>query len=145
MTADTLFQISGSIAGLGWIILLLASPFWHRFDRFLIGVVITLLCLVYAWLIGQSFSPSDFSSFGSLDGVMKLFDNKILVAAGWVHYLAFDLLSGIWIKKNSFKYGISHWIMIPCFLLVFMMGPAGLLLYLLIRGIYAREYFAENY
>ncbi len=31
-------------------------------------------------------------SFGSLNGVMKLFQDRTLVTAGWVHYLAFDLL-----------------------------------------------------
>ena len=76
---------------------------------------------------------------------MSLFTNPALVTAGWVHYLAFDLMTGIWIKRNSLKYGIPHLLVIPCLLLTFMLGPVGLLLYLLIRSLKTKHYFAENY
>ena len=133
------------IAMIGWLIILIASPLWFHFDRVLIGTIITLFCIVYAWLIFQSFSPQDASKFGSLDGVMELFQNKTLVTAGWVHYLAFDLMTGAWIKKNSLKYNITHWLIIPCLFLTFMLGPIGLLLYLIIRLFYTRRYFSENF
>ena len=129
----------------GFIVLLLISPFWSSFDKFLIGIVITLFTIVYAWLILQVFRPEDFEKYSSLDGVMELFTDKTAVTAGWVHYLAFDLLTGIWIKKNAQKYGIHHLILIPCLLLTFMLGPIGLLLYLLIRTIKTKQYFASNY
>jgi hypothetical protein len=76
---------------------------------------------------------------------MELFTDKTAVTAGWVHYLAFDLFTGIWIKKNAQKYNVHHLILIPCLLLTFMLGPIGLLLYLLIRLIKTKQYFAANY
>ncbi|MGZ8559512.1 MAG: abscisic acid-deficient protein Aba4 family protein [Chitinophagaceae bacterium] len=88
-----------AIAMAGWLLLIIASPFLQGIDRFLISIIITLFCIVYAWLIVLSFAPADMKSFGSLDGVMILFQNKTVVTAGWVHYLAFDLLTGTWIKK----------------------------------------------
>ena len=145
MTPDSIFQACSTIAMAGWIVLLIASPFWMSFDKFVIGIIITLFAIVYAWLITQSFTTGDFEKFGSLNGVMELFTNRTAVTAGWVHYLAFDLLTGTWIKKNSIKYNISHWLLIPCLFLTFMLGPVGLLLYLLIRTIKAKRYFAENY
>ncbi|HZI54730.1 MAG TPA: ABA4-like family protein [Chitinophagaceae bacterium] len=145
MTPDTIFQVCNTIAMIGWLLLIIASPFSQGIDRFLIGIVIALFCIVYAWLIFSIFSLADFKSFGSLDGVMGLFQDKTLVTAGWVHYLAFDLFTGIWIKKNSLKYGISHWIIIPCLILTFMLGPLGLLLYLLVRTVKTKQWFAENY
>ena len=145
MTPDSIFQICSAIAMISWLVLIVASPFILEVDKFLIGVSITLLAIVYAWLIVQSFNPGDVKSFGSLDGVMKLFQNKTLLTAGWVHYLAFDLMVGIWIKRNSLKFGISHWLIIPCLFFTFMLGPVGLLLYLLIRLIKTRNYFAANY
>ena len=145
MTRDSIFQACSTIAMAGWIVLLIASPFWMSFDKFVIGIIITLFAIVYAWLITQSFTTGDFEKFGSLNGVMELFTNRTAVTAGWVHYLAFDLLTGTWIKKNSIKYNISHWLLIPCLFLTFMLGPVGLLLYLLIRTIKAMRYFAENY
>ena len=145
MSPDSVFQTCSTIAMVGWIVLLIISPFWSSFDRFLIGIIITLFAIVYAWLIFQVFTPGDFEKFSSLNGVMDLFTNKTAVTAGWVHYLAFDLLTGIWIKKNAQKYNIHHLILIPCLLLTFMLGPIGLLLYLLVRSIKTKQYFAANY
>ena len=145
MSPDSVFQTCSTIAMVGWLVLIIISPFWSSFDKFLIGIVITLFAVVYAWLIFQVFRPEDFEKFGSLNGVMELFTDKTAVTAGWVHYLAFDLLTGIWIKKNAQKYGIPHLILIPCLLLTFMLGPIGLLLYLLIRIIKTKQYFVANY
>ena len=145
MSPDSIFQTCSTIAMVGWIVLLIISPFWSSFDKFLIGIIITLFTIVYAWLIFQVFTPGDFEKFGSLNGVMELFTDKTAVTAGWVHYLAFDLLTGIWIKKNAQKYNIHHLILIPCLLLTFMLGPMGLLLYLLVRLIKTKQYFAANY
>ena len=145
MSPDSVFQTCSTIAMVGWLVLIIISPFWSGFDKFLIGIVITLFAIVYAWLIFQVFRPEDFEKFGSLNGVMELFTNKTAVTAGWVHYLAFDLLTGIWIKKNAQKYGIPHLILIPCLLFTFMLGPIGLLLYLIIRMVTTKQYFASNY
>ena len=145
MSPDSIFQFCSTIAMIGWLLLIILSPFWFDTDKLLIGIIITLFAIVYAWLISQSFNPGDFEKFGTLDGVMQLFTNKTAVTAGWVHYLAFDLMVGIWIKKNSMKYGISHWLIIPCLLFTFMLGPVGLLLYLIIRFIRTKQYFADNY
>jgi heme A synthase len=145
MSPDSVFQICSTIAMLGWLVLILISPFWNDFDKLLIGVVITLLAIVYAWLIFQVFRPEDFQKFGSLAGVMDLFTNETAVTAGWVHYLAFDLFTGIWIKKNAQKYSIHHLLIVPCLLFTFMLGPIGLLLYLLIRWIKSKQYFALNH
>ena len=145
MSPDSVFQTCNTIAMVGWIVLLIISPFWSSFDKFLIGIIITLFAIVYAWLIFQVFTPGDFEKFSSLNGVMELFTDKTAVTAGWVHYLAFDLLTGIWIKKNAQKYNIHHLILVPCLFLTFMLGPIGLLLYLLVRSIKTKQYFAANY
>lgn len=145
MSPDSIFQTCSMITMAGWLILLIISPFWGSFDKFLIGIVITVLAIVYAWLIFQVLTPADFEKFGSLNGVMELFTNRTAVTAGWIHYLAIDLLTGIWIKKNSVKYNIHHLIIVPCLLVTFMLCPIGLLLYLVIRAVKARQYFASNY
>ena len=71
--------------------------------------------------------------FSSLDGVASLFANRWLLLAGWTHYLAFDLLVGVWEVHDSRDRRIPHLLVIPCLALTFMFGPAGWLLYQLIR------------
>jgi hypothetical protein len=144
MTPDKIFELCNSIAMVGWLILMFL-PFWSNRDKFIIGIIVTLFAIVYTWLIISSFDPSGFKSFSTLDGVMGLFTNKTMVTAGWVHYLAFDLMTGIFISQNARLHGINHWITVPCLFFTFMLGPIGLLLYLAVRLIATRKYFAENF
>jgi len=145
MSPDSVFQICSTIAMCGWIVLIFISPFWLHYDKLLIGIIIILFSIVYTWLIFSSFSLNDMKSFGSLDGVMRLFQNKTLLTAGWVHYLAFDLMTGIWIRENGQKHHINHWLTVPCLFSTFMLGPFGLLLYLLLRWLKTKKYFVANY
>ena len=145
MSSETIFQLCSTLALISWIVLIVLSPFWLRVDKFLIAVPITLLAMVYAWIIFSGFGAGDVKKFGSLDGVMSLFQNKLLLTAGWVHYLAFDLMTGIWIKRNANIHNINYWLIIPVLLFTFMLGPVGLLLYLLIRWIKTKRYFADNF
>lgn len=144
MTPDTVFQLCNSIAMIGWLILLVL-PMWYTSDKFVLGIIISLFCIIYTYYIITNIGAIDMKSFASLKGVTALFTNPLAVLIGWVHYLAFDLMVGLFIKKNSQKYGISHWIIIPCLLLTFMFGPVGLLLYLFIRLFYTKQYFATNF
>jgi hypothetical protein len=145
MTPDTIFQLSNSIALTGWLILIFITPIWMETDKLLIGIVVTLFAILYSWLLFQSFSLTDFEQFSTLDGLMSLFTSKTAVTAGWVHYLAFDLMVGNWIVHNARKYHINHWLITPCLLCTFMAGPFGLLLYLLIRLLKTRHYFVDNF
>ncbi len=144
MTPDTVFQLCNAIAMIGWAILIVL-PIWNSSDKFIIGIIVALFAFIYTYYLVTNLSALDIKSFGSLKGVTALFTNPVAVLMGWVHYLAFDLMVGIWIKKNSQKYGISHWLIIPCLFLTFMFGPVGLLLYLLIRFVKTRNYFSANY
>lgn len=73
--------------------------------------------------------------FSTLAGVGTLFLNPWLLLAGWVHYLAFDLLIGSWEVEDARERGIPHLIVIPCLVLTFMFGPAGRLLYRIVRSV----------
>ncbi len=145
MLPESIFQICSTIALTGWIILIFVSPFWWGADKLLTGFIVSLLALVYAWLVFISFDFSGLGKFGSFDGVMQLFQDKTVVTAGWIHYLAFDLFTGTWISKNAVKHNISHGLVVPSLLLTFMFGPIGLLLYFITRAIKTKNYFAESF
>lgn len=133
-----------AIALIAWIILI-ALPSWNRSDLFLTGIVVTLFAILYSYLIFSNFSFDDMQKFGSIVGLQELFRNKDMVLAGWVHYLAFDLMTGIFIRKNARIHNINYWYTVPCLIFTFLLGPAGLLLYFLIRWIVTRNFFADNY
>jgi hypothetical protein len=101
------------------------------------------LAILYVFLITQTFDADAMESFGSLSGIATMFQNEIALLAGWVHYLAFDLMVGLFITNNAQKYGVNRFILIPCLFLTFMLGPTGLLLYIIIRSIYTKRYFED--
>ena len=132
MSPEKIFSLCSTLAMISWIILIFFT-FWKNRDRYLLASVIILFCLIYAWLIFSNMSPGTLDSFGTLDGVSKLFSNKTVLLAGWVHYLAFDLLAGIYIVRNARQVGINHWLLVPALILTFMLGPVGLLIYFIMR------------
>ena len=83
---------------------------------------------LYIALIATNWSGSA-GGFSTLAGVALLFSNPWLLLAGWMHYLAFDLLVGSWEVRDARERGIPHLLVVPCLLLTFMFGPAGWLLY----------------
>ena len=140
MSPDQLFDFSNAFVLLGWV-LLMAFPRWEWSSKIVLGVVIMLLCVLYALLIFNTLTLAAFENFSSLDGVMSLFADKNAVVLGWAHYLAFDLFVGRYVLFNSQKHNVPHLLIVPCLLFTFMLGPIGLLLYIGIRSIRERRYF----
>ncbi len=143
MTPDQLFQVANTMVLPAWLLLIIA-PTWKWTGRIVVGVIVTILSVLYFVLLVQGIESLDFSSFGSLEGVMKLFTVPSAVVMGWIHYLAFDLMVGWFIVNDAQKHGINRFLTIPCLLFSFMLGPTGLLLYLLLRLIIKRGYFLDQ-
>jgi hypothetical protein len=137
MSADQIFRVCNLAALIGWMILIFAGRAkWAA--RLVTGLVIpALLAIVYVTLLALHWGEGH-GGFNTLDAVMALFTNRWLVLAGWVHYLAFDLFIGSWEVRDSQQLCISHFLTIPCLVLTFLIGPAGLLCYLILRSIKSR-------
>src|SRR5262245_11950708 len=136
MTPDTIFSVANATALLAWVTLILFQR-----TRWVINVVITvvaLFALVDVAGVATNFMHSE-GSFSTLTGVATLFGNRWLLLAGWVHYLAFDLLVGYWETLDAQRLAIPRLIMAPILLLTFMFGPAGWLLYGATRLLYRRS------
>jgi len=140
MSDDLLFQIANTFVLPAWL-LLLFLPRWEWTARIVVGVVVALLSVLYTFLVITTLDPEGFEGFGSLEGVVELFQSPRAVLLGWIHYLAFDLMVGYYIVKDATQRKISQWLVAPCLVLCFILGPAGLLLYLIIRSGLTRKYF----
>lgn len=138
MSPDQLFQLSSPLALLGWIALLL-SPLAPRVAQGVAAAAIPLLLsLAYAGLI-LAFWWEAPGGFGSLPEVQALFTHPHIALAGWLHYLAFDLFVGAWEVRTARAEGIPHWAVIPCLILTFLFGPAGLLAFAILRFTLTRK------
>ena len=140
MSPSTVFQIASNLVLVQWLLMIVA-PRWFVTQWLIKSCVIpVVIAVIYATYLFSG-GPINFSDFGSLEGVKKLFAtaSDSVMLAGWVHYLAFDLMVGSWVLGNSHEHGISHWLIIPCLFFCFMLGPVGLLLYWIIRTIKTKQ------
>ena len=116
----------------GWI-LLLAVP-RNRRAMTIAGTVIPLtLAAIYLTLFVLHARGSN-GGFSSLAAVAQLFDNRWLLLAGWVHYLAFDLFIGAWETRDAMARRVPRLLLAPGLVMAFMLGPIGLLCYHAVRA-----------
>lgn len=144
MNLELIFSAMTGLAVIGWLLLVFAPLSRPR----LVGaarVAAALLSLAYTILIFRGFAQPggpEGGGFDSLAGVMILLSTPAVMLPAWIHYLAFDLWVGTWIVEDAPKSGVPHWLIIPIMVATFMLGPVGLLSYLIVRfvaGRFSRE------
>jgi hypothetical protein len=96
--------------------------------------MVVVLAVLYAYLILSSSSGFNGESFSTLANVKQLFQNDNAVLAGWIHYLAFDLLIGTHIVEQAKLYQVPRWLYVFALPLTFMFGPMGYLLFVIMKS-----------
>jgi hypothetical protein len=134
MSPEQVFALANGIALLSWLLLaVLPGRRWVT-DIVTGKAVPAVFAVLYIAIVATTLSGAE-GSFSTLAGVASLFANPWLLLAGWVHYLAFDLLIGTWEARDARERGVPHLLLIPCLFLTFMLGPAGWLLYMGVREV----------
>lgn len=133
MIYETIFNIYNSGILIFWLILLVfpKSKITKKITDYPWVPLVIAFGYVYFLSTAQGTSSVDFSS---LSGLTEMFQNANPrgVAAGWLHYLAFDFWVGCWMLKDSQTKGIKHGFIILPMLCTFMLGPVGIIIYSLI-------------
>jgi hypothetical protein len=133
MSPDQIFSVVNLVALLSWV-LLAVFPGRRAVTDIIAGTAVPgALAAVYAVIIASAWTSSS-GGFSSLAAVADLFSNPWLLLAGWIHYLAFDLLVGTWEVRDAREHGVPHALVLPCLALTFLFGPAGWLLYRAVRS-----------
>lgn len=134
MSPDTIFEVVGMVALVGWLALLASFLFPVAADRAAGLAIPLLLAVAYAGLVLAYWGRGE-GGFGSLDDVARLFQTRELLLAGWIHYLAFDLFVGAWIARTARQQHVPFLFVVPCLALTFLFGPVGFLLFSAIRAV----------
>lgn len=125
-----LFSIANTLILVAWLPLVVA-PRWsltqYMINRPYIPFVLSFFYLFFLIRDG-GLAEADFSS---LDGILSLYHNASpeAAAAGWMHYLAFDYWVGCWMLRDAQEKSVPHALIILPLLCTFMLGPVGILLY----------------
>jgi hypothetical protein len=135
------FSIGGSFAMLSWLALsvslFLSAPLRLAIWTGTTIAVPAVLALAYAMLLFRGLRDRTGGGFGSIAAVRQLFTSDAALAAGWLHYLAFDLFVGSWIAREGLASEVSPLLIVPCLLLTFLAGPVGFLLFIILRYVIA--------
>jgi hypothetical protein len=131
VTPEQVFSTVNLIATAAWIALVILPG-----RRWVTGVVTStvvplLFAIVYVGIVATTFGRTP-GGFSTLAAVATLFSTPWALLAGWIHYLAFDLLIGTWETRDAREHGVPHLLLVPCLVVTFLFGPAGWLLY---RGV----------
>ncbi|KAJ3228479.1 hypothetical protein HK099_000034 [Clydaea vesicula] len=128
-----IFRFASNVALPGWILLAVA-PKWKYTKLFVKGSVI-VNCSIYGILIVKAIDSKGMPDFSSWSGVLNLFRNGAEpgLLAAWVHYLAFDLLTGLLISNDAADNQISRVYTAPFLFSTLMFGPVGFGSYILLR------------
>jgi hypothetical protein len=139
MSVEVLFSVCNTLVLPQWLLLLFA-PRWKWTQRLRDSYILPLLlAIIYGYLILTHIGTAENGGFSTLLQVKNLFANDFLLLAGWIHYLAFDLLVGSWMARDARQQGVNHFLVVPCLLFAFMLGPMGFLLYQVIKRLYVQN------
>ncbi len=132
---DFIFDMAGRFAMLGWVMLLLLPRKWPFVLPITGWVIPALISVPYSALILVSFLGAD-GGFGSFADVKALFQDDRVLLAGWLHYLAFDLVIGTLVARQADAMKISRILQTPLLIMCFMLGPFGFLIFALMKLFY---------
>ena len=134
MTAASVFPCVNLLALVTWVALI-ARPRHPLVLRCAGRIVPLILAGVYVAILGVRVARGGVEGdFNTLAGVAALFRDPWILLAGWVHYLAFDLWIGAWEARDAEARDLPRWRLVPCLVLTFLVGPAGWLLYQVLRA-----------
>ena len=96
LTDDELFPITNWVLP-AWALLALLPRWGYTFPIVKLFALSFAALYVALMLDTLVFHPigSSIDDFKSLDGLLKLFSNKSALFGGWVHYIVFDLWTGM--------------------------------------------------
>ena len=138
MTPEQIFSIVNLGAIVPWI-LLAVLPGKRWVTGIITGLAVPMLfAFIYVGIVVTTFGRTP-GGFSSLEAVGTLFSSPWALLAAWIHYLAFDLLTGTWEVRDARERGMPHLLVVPCLILTFLFGPAGWLLYIVVRTVWLSQ------
>ena len=81
-----------------------------------------------------------FNLYQGIDELYALFADEGFLIIFWLHFLAINLFVGSWIARDGVRNNIVKKIIFLPLILVYFTGPVGLLLYWIIRMVFARRF-----
>jgi hypothetical protein len=137
---DTLFQFV-TLLPLPFWFLMIVLPHWRGTQKVMRGRLAVMPLLAAYAVLAVPQLPVIVPVFVRVEplrigDLTRLLAKPEIALVAWIHFLAFDLFVGRWIYRDGGERGIGAGPMAAVLLLTFLLGPLGLLLYLLLRTLF---------
>tara|TARA_B100001123_G_C14941033_1_gene879705 strand:- start:205 stop:678 length:474 start_codon:yes stop_codon:yes gene_type:complete len=127
-----------------WILIILIPN--SKITQLLVNSIVAPLILgsAYIYLIYQGILLDEpileiFKLYLSLDSLYTIFATETFLLLFWIHFVGINLFLGSWVSGDGVKYNISRKLVALILIIIYFTGPAGLVLYWLIRVFYAKR------
>ena len=129
-------------------------PFWimlifipnSKFTGFFVNSIVFPLVLSssYIYIIYKSVVMEEsildfFKIHLHLEGLYTILSTESFLAMFWLHFISVNIFLGSWIARDGIKYNIPISIVAVPLVLVYFAGPAGLVLYWIVRIFYSKK------
>ena len=129
-------------------------PFWlmlifipnYRTTQVLTNSVILplILACAYSYTIYQVILLEEpmldiFRLYLSLDSLYTIFSIESFLLVFWLHFVSLNLFIGSWLSRDAIKYSMPRSLVFTPLILVYFSGPIGLVVYWIVRVVYARK------
>jgi len=81
-----------------------------------------------------------FNLYQGIDELYALFADEGFLLIFWLHFLAINLFVGSWMTRDGVRNNITKKIIFIPLIFAYFAGPVGLLLYWIIRMVFARRF-----
>ena len=126
-------------------VMLLTIPNSKITQIFVNSIILPLiLSACYLYIIYQAVLLDEplfdiFKLYLSLDDLYTIFATESFLIIFWTHFIALNLFLGSWMARDGVKYNMSRSLVFFPLLLVYFVGPVGLVVYWFIRIFYSRK------
>lgn len=140
MNTELLFML-GTYSIVPFWLLMILLPTWTWTKRIIGSPLIALppTLLYVALVVPQMIPLLAILGTPTAASIAALLSTPEGATIGWFHFLAFDLMTGRWAYLDSREKAINPFIMAPVLFFIFMFGPVGFLLHLIVRAVWARR------
>jgi hypothetical protein len=137
---ETIFTLSNLLVLPFWF-LMIALPRWPWTQRIMASPwVVAPPAVLYVLLLFSQLGPTSQAALTpTLATIAGLLGQPAGATVAWAHFVTFDLFAGRWAYLDGRERAISPWLMAPLLFLILMVGPLGLLLYLIVRAAISRQ------
>ena len=132
MASNDIFNYATIAMLLPWALIILLPR--GKYTEQVAFLAVFTFILAAIWVIWKNIAEGrNEGDLFSLDGLSRFIQNRDMMLAGWLNYLAFSLCAGIWQINDSREIKLAHLLVIPGLIFTLFAGPIGLLVYFVFR------------